>query len=640
MTSTYYITTPIYYVNAKPHLGHAYTTIIGDALKRFHQMSGFDSYFLTGTDEHGDKVLRAAEEKGIKPKEFADEISSLYQNIWPELDISNDDFIRTTQERHIKVVQEILTRVYDAGDIHFGSYGGHYCYGCERFYTEKELVDGLCPDHLEAPAYIEEENYFFEMSKYQDWLIDHIKSNPDFIRPERYKNEVLAFLREPLEDLCISRPKSRLDWGITLPFDNKFVAYVWFDAVINYISGLGFPDGELYKKYWPSAQHLIAKDILKPHAIFWPTMLKSAGVPIYRHLNVHGYWNVGQSKMSKTVGNVVEALKMKDVYGLDAFRYFLLRDMVYGLDSNFSEEALVGRINADLANDLGNLLQRSLAMITRFNQGMIPEARLARKEGGLLRQAGNRVIEEYNLGFEKLSFHKALIAVWSLINQANKFIDQEAPWALAKDPEKKEKLGEVLYELLETLSLVAGLIYPVMPATAAKIRRQVGLPEDLITLDFARIEASLKAGSPINQGEALFPRVELGGAKAEKKPKTQPKPESPRKKKAGPDLISFEDFKKIDLRAAKIISAEPVPKSRKLVKLTVELDGERTIVAGIGQDFSPEELIGRQIVVVANLEPAKLMGVESNGMLLAATDAEGLALVSFSRPVKPGSSIS
>ena len=640
MTSTYYVTTPIYYINAKPHLGHAYTTIIGDALKRFHQMSGFDSYYLTGTDEHGEKVLRAAAEKGIKPEEFADEISSLYQKIWPELDISNDDFIRTTQERHIKVVQEILTRVYDAGDIYFGSYGGHYCYGCERFFTEKELVDGLCPDHQEAPTYIEEENYFFEMSKYQDWLIDHIKSNPDFIRPERYKNEVLAFLRDPLEDLCISRPKSRLDWGITLPFDHKFVVYVWFDALINYISGLGFPDGELYKKYWPSAQHLIAKDILKPHAIFWPTMLKSAGLPIYRHLNVSGYWTVGQSKMSKTVGNVVEAMKMKDVYGLDAFRYFLLREMVYGLDSNFSEEALVGRINADLANDLGNLLQRSLAMITRFNQGLIPEARQVRKEGGLLRQAGKSVIEKYNLGFETLSFHKALIAVWNLINQANKFIDQEAPWALAKDPGKKEKLGEVLYELLETLSLVAGLIYPVMPATAAKIRRQVGLPEDLITVDFRQIEASLKAGSPINQGEALFPRVELGGAKAEKNPKTKAKPEPPKKKKAGPDRISFEDFKKIDLRAAKIISAEPVPKSRKLVKLTVELDGERTIVAGIGQDFSPEKLIGKQIVVVANLEPARLMGVESNGMLLAATDADGLALVSFSRPVKPGSSIS
>ncbi|MBW2623035.1 MAG: methionine--tRNA ligase, partial [Deltaproteobacteria bacterium] len=619
MTSTYYVTTPIYYVNAKPHLGHAYTTIIGDALKRFHQMLGMDSYYLTGTDEHGDKVLRAAEEKGIQPKEFADEISALYQNIWPELDIQNDDFIRTTQERHIKVVQDFLTRVYDAGDIYFGSYGGHYCFGCERFYTEKELVDGLCPDHQEAPAFIQEENYFFKMSKYQDWLIEHITSNPDFIRPERYKNEVLAFLREPLEDLCISRPKSRLDWGITLPFDENFVAYVWFDALINYISALGFPDGELYKKFWPTAQHLIAKDILKPHAIFWPTMLKSAGLPIYQHLNVSGYWNVGQSKMSKTVGNVVEAMTMKDVYGLDAFRYFLLRDMVFGLDSSFSEEALVGRINADLANDLGNLLQRSLAMVTRFNQGLIPDAPRARKEGGSLRQTGESVVKDYTRDFESLSFHKALIAVWKLINEANKFIDQEAPWALAKDPEKKEKLEEVLYQLLETLSLVAGLIYPVIPQTAAKIRRQIGLPEDLITVDLQEIESSLKAGSRIHQGEALFPRVELGGAKAEKKSKARPKPEPPQKKKPGSDRISFEDFKKIDLRVTTIIAAEPVPKSKKLVKLTVDLEGERTIVAGIGQEFSAEELVGRQIVVVANLEPAKLMGVESQGMLLAAS---------------------
>ncbi|MBF0508113.1 MAG: methionine--tRNA ligase, partial [Deltaproteobacteria bacterium] len=347
MNRNFYVTTPIYYVNARPHLGHTYTTVVADTIKRYYQSSGINVFFLTGTDEHGDKVVEAADKEGLPPQEYADMISGAFRAAWDKMGMPADDFIRTTEERHKRVVRLFLQQVYDQGDIYFSRYGGNYCFGCERFYLDRELVDGKCPDHQVEPQYIEEENYFFRMSKYQDWLISYIKENHDFIRPERYRNEVLSFLSEPLEDLCISRPKTRLTWGITLPFDDRFVTYVWFDALINYISALGYPDGELFHTYWPQANHIIAKDILKPHAIFWPTMLKSAGIEPYRHLNVHVYWNVESQKMSKSLGNVVDPLSLMDTLGLDAFRYFLLRDMVFGLDSNFHHEAVIARYNSD-----------------------------------------------------------------------------------------------------------------------------------------------------------------------------------------------------------------------------------------------------------------------------------------------------
>ncbi len=418
MTMAFYITTPIYYVNARPHLGHAYTTLVADAASRFQRMRGEEVFFLTGTDEHGDKIVRAAEKEGLTPREYVDRVSRLFRDLWPELAIAPDRFIRTTEPDHQAVVARVLNRIHQAGDIYFSEYEGLYCFGCERFYTERELVEGQCPDHQVAPERIREANYFFRMSRYQSWLVEHIQRHPDFIRPERYRNEVLAFLREPLEDLCISRPRSRLDWGIPLPFDERYVTYVWFDALLNYVSALGWPDGKLFAAFWPAARHLIAKDILKPHAIYWPCMLQAAGIPLYRHLHVHGYWKVEEGKMSKSLGNVVEPLALKDRYGLDAFRYFLLREMAFGLDASFSEEALVQRLNADLANDLGNLFSRVLTMAWKYLEGVVPaiDPETARQYGLGLGPEAVRTASEFERAMEAFEFHRALAAVWEFIS--------------------------------------------------------------------------------------------------------------------------------------------------------------------------------------------------------------------------------
>ena len=510
MIKTSYITTPIYYVNAEPHLGHAYTTVVADALNRFYKLSGYETYFVTGTDEHGDKVVQAAKAAGENPKAYADRISKLFRNIWPELLISNDYFIRTTDENHKKVVESILHKVYDTGDIYFGEYGGYYCLGCERFYTEKELLDGKCPDHKVSPQFIKEKNYFFKMSKYQDWLIEHIKSHPDFIRPERYKNEVLAFLRDPLEDLCISRPKSRLEWGITLPFDKEYVTYVWFDALINYLTAVGYPDSELHSKFWPSVQHLIAKDILKPHGIYWPIMLKAAGIEPYQHLNVHGYWNIDESKMSKSLGNIVKPLSLKDKYGLDAFRYFLLREMVFGLDANFSEGALVNRLNSDLANDLGNLVSRSLAMIIKYFKGVLQRPSGSLEIDERLKDDASKAFEEMAAQMNKMAFSRALIAIWGFIAAVNKYIDETSPWALAKQENQEKRLGTVLYNIAEALRIISILLSPFMPATAEKIWLSLGLKEDLYSQRLEDINkwGSIEENTTVSKIKPIFPRVE------------------------------------------------------------------------------------------------------------------------------------
>jgi len=620
----FYITTPIYYVNAEPHLGHAYTTIVADIVARFHRLAGIKTFFLTGTDEHGDKIVEAATKAGESVKAYVDKISKTFRDAWPKLDVTNDYFIRTTDENHQETVKAILSRVYEKGDIYFSEYEGTYCVGCERFYTETELENGRCPIHLSEPKLIREENYFFRMSKYQEWLIDYINRNPDFIRPERYRNEVLAFLREPLEDLCISRPKRRLSWGISLPFDDDYVTYVWFDALINYVSALGYPDGDLFKKFWPVAQHLIAKDILKPHGIFWPCMLKAAGIEPYQHLNVHGYWNVDAGKMSKSLGNIVRPMDMATVYGLDAFRYFLLRDMVFGLDSDFSEESLVRRLNSDLANDLGNLVSRSATMAVKYFDGVVPASGTPGEEDRALREAALAAIDEYMDLMEGFTFHKALIAVWELIGKANKYIDTMKPWAMAQSD--TERLGTVLDHVLEAIKVVSVLLWPVMPQTADKIQHQLGLGAVGKRLDFedAKQWGKTERVRPVAKAPALFPRVQL-----EKSQEDAP----------SPDLVSLEEFQRFDIRVGIIKQAEPIAGSDKLLKLTVDIGQDRTIVAGLAPDYRTEELRGKQVVVLANLKPIRLRGIESQGMILAAEDEGGVHIVATDTESKPGSAI-
>jgi methionyl-tRNA synthetase len=623
----FYLTTPIYYINAPPHLGHAYTTIIADAMARYRRQQGDDVWLLTGTDEHGDKIAQAAARAGVAPQALADQNSAAFRDAWARLGITNDDFIRTTEARHRAVVQDILKRLWDRGEIYLGNYGGHYCFGCERFYTDKEIVDGRCPDHQIPLTWIEESNYFFRMSKYRDWLVEHVEGHPDFIRPERYRNEILGFLRDPLQDLSISRPRTRLEWGIPIPFDDTFVTYVWFDALINYVSALGGPGDPRFEKYWPHAQHLIGKDILKPHAVYWPCMLAALadalGRPratlLPRHLDVHGYWNIGGGKMSKSVGNVVEALALGDRYGHDAFRYFVMREMVFGLDADFSEEAFVGRLNADLANDLGNLVSRATTMLITFGGGRVPEAAAAAAtpaETSLPRLIDDvrRTVERE---METFAFSGALTAIWQLVRALNGYVDTTAPWRLAKDPAQRERLDTVLRVLADSLRALAELLAPFLPGAARRM-------SDALT------------STPVAKLSDLFPRVDLAGtapaaagATADRSAPADPTP-----------ALTIDEFARLDLRVAEVVAAEAVPKSRKLLKLTVSLGEERrTVVAGIAEHYAPAALVGKRVVVVANLAPAKLMGVQSHGMVLAGSVEGALALLTVDRELPPGAKV-
>ncbi len=664
--SSFFVTTPIYYVNAKPHLGHAYTTIVGDAFSRFHKCIGYDSLFLTGTDEHGDKIVQAAENAGLEPQAFADEISAQFRQLWADMHICNDKFVRTTDPKHKACVQEFLQKVYDAGDIYFGEFGGHYCYGCERFYTEKELEDGFCPQHLTKPEYISEKNYFFKMSKYLPWLKEHIEQNPTFIRPERYRNEVMSMLDGAvLDDLCISRPKSRLTWGIELPFDTDYVCYVWFDALLSYLSLLDMPNSEEFKKFWPG-QHLVAKDILKPHAIFWPTMLKSAGLPLYEHLNVHGYWLVRDTKMSKSLGNVIDPLQMGQNFGLDAFRYFLLREMNFGSDASFSEEALITRVNADLSNSFGNLFSRVLSMNTKYFNSIVPQPLAEFEVDNALRAMGSEAMQNFVQLFKQARFSQAIDALWEFVRALNKYVDTEAPWALAKQG-NMERLTAVMYTLIESLHKVALYIWPVMPNTSATLLAQLGteasedVPPTCDLLAEASAWGKLQVGTRIAEASNVFPRRESAEKLAEKAPKSkQDKPEKSGKaekveksesKKTTEKLseeaqtapeLNFDDFKKVEMRVGTIITAEKHPNADKLLRFEINLgeDSPRQILSGLAEFFNPADLVGRQVCVVANLAPRKIRGLVSHGMVLTAEKDGKLELLSVGGPVPDGSLIS
>ena len=514
MTKRFYLTTPIYYVNAEPSAGSAYTTIVVDTVTRYHRLFGEESRMLTGTDEHGDKVAQAAAAFGVTPYEYATRISDSFRHAWPQFNIEPSDFIRTTEPRQYRVVQEILQRVYDRGEIYFGEYGGLYCYGCERFYTEKELEDGLCPQHRVAPTYISEKNYFFRMSNYQQWLIDLLERQPDLVRPEQYRREVLGFLRDPLEDLCISRPTARLTWGIPLPFDQDYVTYVWFDALINYVTALDYPDGELFREFWPVAEHTIAKDILKPHAIYWPTMLQAAGIPIYQHLNVHGYWTMGGQKGSKSVGAdpaLADAmslfrkpLSLVERFGADGARYVLLREMQFGSDSEFSPVGLVRRYNADLAHDLGNLANRVINMTTRYCGGVVPDPPAESDIDRDLREAVIAAPAAVKASIEAMQPHQAIAQAMDLVKLTNGYLEHRAPWSAAKAGDT-ERVQTTLYYAAEALGVAAALLTPAMPQKMAALREALGLPATPYIGGWGQLDP----GASIGPLPILFPKIEI-----------------------------------------------------------------------------------------------------------------------------------
>ncbi|AEV16626.1 Methionyl-tRNA synthetase [Thermus sp. CCB_US3_UF1] len=620
MEKVFYVTTPIYYVNAEPHLGHAYTTVVADFLARWHRLDGYRTFFLTGTDEHGETVFRAAERAGEDPKAFVDRVSERFRRAWDLLSIAYDDFIRTTEARHQQVVQRVLQKVYEAGDIYYGEYEGLYCVSCERFYTEKELLEGLCPIHGRPVERRKEGNYFFRMERYREWLIDYLQTRPDLIRPEGYRNEVLSMLSEPIGDLSISRPRARVPWGIPLPWDEEHVTYVWFDALLNYVSALGYPEGEAFATFWPQAWHLIGKDILKPHAVFWPTMLKAAGIPMYRHLNVGGFLlGPDGRKMSKTLGNVVDPFALLERYGRDALRYYLLREIPYGQDTPVSEEALRGRYEADLADDLGNLVQRVRAMLQRFAGGRIPEP-----VPGEELEAGTALLAKLRPLVRELRFHLALEEVMAYVKGLNRYLNEKRPWEVQKnDPEGAKA---VLYRVLEGLRIASILLTPAMPGKMAELRRALGLKEEVGLEEAGRWGLATPGPIP-EEAPVLFPKEvpSREGGKVETKGREEDR------------LIGLEDFAKVELRVAEVVAAERHPNAERLLVLRLSLGGEeRTVVSGIAQWYRPEALVGKKVVLVANLKPAKLRGVESQGMILAAQEGDRLALVTVEGEIPPG----
>ncbi|NLM25434.1 MAG: methionine--tRNA ligase [Firmicutes bacterium] len=634
----FYITTPIYYPSDKLHIGHAYTTTVADSLARWHKFTGKEVLFLTGSDEHGQKIQRIAKEKGVSPQAYVDQIVATFKELWKRLDIDYDVFLRTTSAEHHKSVQEVFRRIYEKGDIYKSKYQGWYCIPCETYWVESRLEeDKICPDCGRPVELVEEESYFFKLSKYQDRLLEHIEKHPEFIQPESRRNEMVNFIKEGLEDLCISR--TTFDWGIPVPIDEKHVIYVWLDALTNYITGIGFPDNQpLMEKWWPADVHLVGKEIMRFHTIIWPIMLMALELPLPKTVFGHGWLLFDDDKMSKSKGNVVDPHVLIDEIGVDPIRYFLMREISFGQDGNFSRRALIERTNSDLANDLGNLLNRSLAMLERYFDGVVPEPKEQEAIDVELQELAAKTSEKLEALMDKLAINESLISIWQLIGKANKYIDETAPWALAKDPEKKDRLATVMYNLIEVQRIIALLVKSFIPRTGQRIWEQLGIAEDINSLLITDTKwGGLKPGTETNKGEPIFPRIEVDKVEVVKEEKV--KEEKVEKTDNVVNLIDISDFAKLQLKVAKIVTADRIKGADRLLKLQVTTgDSERQIVAGIAQHYQPEELVGRNVVIVANLKPAKLRGELSEGMLLAATSSDGtLELVSVSDRIAPGS---